>query len=225
MQLQSMQLHVLSRDDLPLHLSSHTMGRLDLGTHGRTVRRVVPGRPRRVDGRHGAAVDRVGPGADDLAAAVGRVGLRARVRRLPVARRPVGGPAGPAAHAARRPRRVHRGVRGRRSRRQRHAAGPHAFPQGRLGGVHRPRGPLDHHHSLRRGPGAQPRAEHLHRDRRERLLDGPGGRRAPDRARLALGVPAAGADRARAARRGPALPTARPRRHGDAADRSTSPAP
>ena len=214
----------MSADDLPLHSSSHPMGRLGLGTHGRAVRRAVPRRARRLDGRHGAAVDQVGPGADHLAAAVGRVGLRARLRRLPVARRPVGGPAGPAARAARRARRVHR-------RRRRSAASSTTArcsssrvssraPRRRSP----PRRPVDHHHPLRRGPGAQPRAEHLHRDRRERLLARPGRRRAADRARLALDVPAAGADRARAARRGPALPAARPRRPATA-PRSTSPAP
>ena len=36
--------------------------------------------------------------------------------------------------------------------------------------VHRAGGPVDHHHHVRRGPGPQPRARDLHRDRRERVL-------------------------------------------------------
>ena len=74
------------------------------------------------------------------------------------------------------------------------------------------------------GPGAQPRPEHLHRHRRERLLARPRRRRPADRARLALDVPAAGADRRRPARSRPALPAARPHRQRSTAARSTSPA-
>ena len=199
-----MQLHVLSRDVLPSTSPPAQMGRLGLGTHGRTVRRVVPGRPRRLDGRHGAAVDRVGPRARRPRSCSGS------------SRATCSGTAASCCSAA-----APADLLGRR---RVLLAGLAVFTVGvRVGGLvddgtllvitrflkgaaaafTAPAGPLDHHHPLRRGPGAQPRAEHLHRDRRERLLARPRGRRAADRARLALDVPAAGADRARAARRWP----------------------
>ena len=46
---------------------------------------------------------------------------------------------------------------------RRHAARRHPLPQGRGRRVHRAGQPVDHHHDLRRGSGAQPRAQHLHR--------------------------------------------------------------
>ena len=160
---------------------------------------------------HGAPVDRFRPRPDHLAAPVGRLGLRARLRRLPAARRSRGGPARPPARAADRPRRLHRRVGARRPGQRRHAARRHALPQGRVRRLHGARRPVDHHDPLRRGPRAQPRAEHLHRDGRERLLARPRRRRAAHRARLALDLPAARPDRARAARVRPARPAARPR--------------
>ena len=114
----------------------------------------------------------------------------------------------------------------RRAGQRRHAAGHHARAQGHERGLHRARRPLDHHHHVQRGPEPQPGARLLHRHRGERLLARPRVRRAADRARLALDVPAAGAVRARhpagRAARDPARPAdpgraaaLRHRRRGD----------
>ena len=79
--------------------------------------------------------------------------------------------------------------------------------------------------TLRRGPGAQQGALHLHRDRRDRLLARARDRRAADGDRLALGVLPPGAGRARhAARRHPARAADR-RRPAARRARSTSRAP
>ena len=188
-----------------------------MGPDGRAVRRPVPRRPRRVDGRDGPAVDRIGARAHDVAAAVDRVRVRPGLRRLPAARWPHGGPAGSTAGAADRARGLHRRVRARGPRQRRHAAGHHALPQGRGRRVHGSRRAVDHHDPVRRGPGAQPRAEHLHRHRRERVLARSRGRRPADRAGLALDLPAAGADRDRAAGARAPLPSARPPRGRSAA--------
>ena len=67
-------------------------------------------------------------------------------------------------------RRVRRRVAGQRVHEQRRGAHRAAVRQGRLGRLHGAGRALHHHHHVRRGPGAQPRAEHLHRLRRERLL-------------------------------------------------------
>ena len=84
----------------------------------------------------------------------------------------------------------------RRPGQQRTAADPDPLRQGPGRGVHRTDRALDHHDELRRGPGAQQGAVDLHRVRRRRLLVRPALRRPDDRRRLALDVPAAGADRA-----------------------------
>ena len=101
----------------------------------------------------------------------------------------------------------------------------HALRQGRERRVHGAGRALDHHDDLRRGPGAQQGALGLHGDRRDRLLARARDRRAADRGRLALGVLPAGARRAdRAA--SPAIklvPDGEPRR-AHPARRSTSPA-
>ena len=139
--------------------------------------------------------------------------------------------------------RLHPRVARRRHRRRRHAARADALPEGRERGVHRPRRPLDHHHDLHRGPGAQPRAQRSTPRPARAVLARARVRRPADRARLALDVPAARAGRAgdpvrdpaadpagpAAARRAPALRL--PRRghadRGDAAarahDRATRP--
>ena len=109
-----------------------------------------------------------------------------------------------------------RRLRARRPRERRDPARRRALPQGCRRGVHRARGPVDHHHAVRRGTCSQPRPEHLHRDRRQRLLARPRRRRPADRARLALDVPAPGPDRAGAARLRTPLPAARPSRAGRA---------
>ena len=186
--------------------------RLDLGAHGRALRRAVPRRARRVDGRDGAAVDQIRPRPQHLAAAVDRLRIRARLRRLPAARRARRRSARPPARATDRARRLHRGISARRPRQRRHRARGHALSQGRGRGVHRTGRPLDHHDPVHRRPGAQPRAQHLHRDGRQRVFARPRGGRAAHRARLALDVPAARPDRARAAGRRPTLPAARPGR-------------
>ena len=54
---------------------------------------------------------------------------------------------------------------------------------------------VDHHDDLRRRSGPQPRAQHLHHSRRERLLARPRPRWVAHRAWLALDVPAASSDR------------------------------
>ena len=99
------------------------------------------------------------------------------------------------------------------------------FLKGAAAAFTAPAGSVDHHDPVRRGPGAQPRAEHLHRNRRERVLARSRGRRPADRAGLALDLPAAGADRDRAAGARAPLPSARPPRGRSAAARSTSRAP
>ena len=72
------------------------------------------------------------------------------------------------------------------------------FVTGVAAGVPGPRRPVDHHHLVRRGPGAQPGAARLRRDGGGRVLARHGGRRAADRDRLALGVLRAGAGLGRA---------------------------
>ena len=201
------------------------VGRAPLGRARGALRRALPRRPRRVDGRRGAPLDRRRSRPLDVVAAVGRLGLRARLRRAAAARRALRRPARAPARAARRARRVHGRVDRRRARRRRHAARHHPLPQGRGRSLHGAGQPLDHHDDLRRRAGAQPGARDLHRLRGQRLLARARLRRAPDRARLALDVPAAGADRDRAPDRGTARPRRRtsPRRARGAA--STSPAP
>ena len=212
MHLQSMHVHVLSssHDDHLFPLCCQ-LGPVRLGPAGSPLRRALPRRPGCLDGRDGASVDRVRPRPDDLAAAVDRLWLRPRLRRLPAARRPGGRPARPPAGPAARARRLHRRLGPRRRGERRDAARRHPLPQGRIGRVHRAGRAVDHHDALRRGAGAQPRPRHLHRDRRERVLLRPRVRRVADRARLALDVPAAGADRAEPAARRPTPAARRPR--------------
>ena len=200
----------VSAHDLPTLPCRRTLGRPPLGGPHRALRRPLPRRPRRLDGRRRPPVDPGRPRPDQLAAAVDRLGLRARLRRPAAARRARRRPAGPPAHADRGAGRVHRRVRARRARRRRHRARHHPLHQGHGRGVHRPRRPVDHHHDVRRGPGAQQGADDLHRDRRERVLARPRVRRAADRDRLALDVPAPRPRRARAADRRAARDPSRP---------------
>ena len=133
-----------------------------------------------------------------------RVRLRARLRRAAAPRRPLRRPARPPASAAGRSGGLHARVDLRGPGQRRHAARGHPLPQGRGRRLHRAGQPVDHHHDLRRGSRAQPRAQHLHRRRRQRVLARARLRRPDDRAGLALDLPAAGAGGARAADRGPA---------------------
>src|SRR5215210_481785 len=131
LQLQNMLLHVtLGAHDFLLPFLNAQMGRVRLGTDGRAVRRAVPRRPRRVHGWHGAAVDRIRPRPDYLAAAVDRVGLRPGLRRLPAARRTRGGPPRPSPRAADRACRLYGRIGARRRRQRRHAARAHALLKG-----------------------------------------------------------------------------------------------
>src|SRR5215208_3653537 len=190
------------------------LGRPPLGCTDRALRRRLSRCPRRVDGRCSPALDPRRPRAEHIRAAVGRVRLRARIRRAPAARRPNRRPAGPQAHAADRTGRFRRRVRSRRAGRRRHRAGARTLRQGPERGVHRARRPVDHHDDVPGGPGAQPSAEHLHDGRRERLLPRPGAGRGADRDRVALDVPARGAGRAGAAIPDSAAHPGRPRRGG-----------
>ena len=88
----------------------------------------------------------------DELAAVGRERVRARLRRLPAARRPRRRPARTSARVPDRARRVRRRVGARRPRRRRHATDRDPLHQGRQRRVHRAGRPLDHHHD------ASPRA-------------------------------------------------------------------
>ena len=66
-----------------------------LGPPGRALRRALPRRARRLDGRRRAPVDPGRPRPHHLAAAVDRLGLRARLRRAAAARRSRRRPARP----------------------------------------------------------------------------------------------------------------------------------
>src|SRR6185437_2840716 len=78
---------------LPPHLRRRHVGRPHLGRPVCRVRRTVPGRARRLDGRRRASLDPRGPRHLHLAAPVGGQRLRARLRRSAAARRARGGPA------------------------------------------------------------------------------------------------------------------------------------
>ena len=128
---------------------------------------------------------------------MGRQRLRPRLRRLPA-------PGGTSGRPPRSPPRVPhlaRGLRRRlgagRPRRRRIASHCHTVHQGRQCSVHRAGGSLDHHDELRGGPGAQQGDRDLHGDGRDRILARAGGRRPPDRDRLAMGVLPARSDRPR----------------------------
>src|SRR3954447_11937461 len=63
------------------------LGRAPLWRAGGALRRSLPRRARRVDGRRRAPLDRLRPPSVDLRPPVGRFGLRARLRRAAAARR------------------------------------------------------------------------------------------------------------------------------------------
>ena len=77
------------------------VGRASLGRAVPAVRRPLPRRARRLDGRRRAPVDPGRPRPHHLPAAVGRLGLRARLRRPAAARRPRRRPARPPPRADR----------------------------------------------------------------------------------------------------------------------------
>ena len=217
-------MHIICADGFLPKLCRSALGRPHVGAPGRALRRPLPRRARRVDGRHGAPVDPLRARPDHLAAPVGRVRLRARLRRPAAARRPRRRPARPQTRTDHRSLGLRRRVGDRRPRQRRHAARHHARPEGHERRVHGARRPLDHHDDVRGGPEPQPRARLLHRHRGERLLARPRVRRPAHRARLALDVPAPGPVRAGdpvpGAARGPARQD-HPRRRGVA---TTSPA-
>ncbi len=122
------------------------------------------------------------------------------LRRPVAARRPRRRPDRPPSGVPRRRRRLRCCVAGQWVHEQRLRADRVAARQGRVGRLHRAGRPVDHHHHLRRGPGPQPRAQHLHRLRRQRVLPRPGVRRSPHRTRLA-GHPVRPGARGLAARR------------------------
>ena len=94
--------------------------------------------------------------------------LHGDLRGLSAARRPRRRPARPPAGVRRGPGPVRAGLAGRRGVRQPGRADrrPRGPGPGRRGD--RPRLPVDPHHHVRRGPGAQPRGRHLGRDGRSR---------------------------------------------------------
>ena len=114
--------------------------------------------------------------------------VRARLRRLRAAGRPRGRPARPAPDVPGRARRLHRLLGPRRPRRRGLDADPGPLRHRRQRRLHDARGALDHHHDLRRGPDAQPRAAGLRRRGRGRVLARARRRRGADRDRLALGL-------------------------------------
>ena len=119
---------------------------------------------------------------------------------------PPGVPGGPGCLRAR--------LAARRTRRLGPAAHRQPLHQGPERGVHRAGGPVDHHHDLRRGPTAQPRALDLHHLRRHRLLDGPRPVRPAHRGQLAPDHAAARAHRPHRPVRRPEAPPAQRAREG-----------
>ena len=126
-----------------------------LGCAARPLRCALPGRARRFDDRRRPAVDPRGPRNVHQLAAVGRERVRPGLRRLPAARRPSGGPARTPPRLPDLARRLPRRVRAGWSRGRRLAADRDAIPQGSQRSLHGARGPLHHHHELRRGPRSQ----------------------------------------------------------------------
>ena len=159
-----------------------------LGRAARALRRPLPRRARRVDGRRRPPVDPQRPRSLDELAAVGRQRLRPRLRRLPAAGRPGRRPTGPAPCLLDFAWRVRRRITARRIRPRRDAAHRNALHQGHVRRLHGTRGPLDHHDDVQGGAGAQQGALGLHGDRRDGLLARARDRRPADRGRLALGV-------------------------------------
>ena len=186
------------------HLFRRTapLGRAPLGRARGALRCPVPRRARRLHGRRRAPLHRRRPRSLDLLPAMGRVRLRARLRRPAAARRALRRPARAAPGVARRARGLHARVDPRRHDQRRHAVDRHPLPQGRRRRLHGSGEPFDHHHDVRGGSGPQPRAQHLHRLRGEWVLAGPRVRWPADGARLALDLPASRAGRAGRADRG-----------------------
>ena len=191
----------LCRHDVPHHPPPppSSWDARHLGAHGRAVRRPLPRRARRLDGRHGPALDRDRPRPHHLPAAVGRVGLRARLRRPAAARRPRRRPARPPARAAR--------SRSPCSPSPRPLGGlvddgtllvATRFLKGAAAAFTAPAGLSIITTTFAEGPARNRALSIYTATRRQRVLARPRVRRPADRARLALDVPAAGADRARA---------------------------
>ena len=201
-----------------LHHELHELEPPHLGDADHPLHRALPRRPRRLDDRCGPALDRRRARPDHVLPAVAGQRLRPRVRRPAAARRPHRRPLRPPKGLPDRAGRLRHRLARRRTGQQRTAADRHPLHQGPGGGVHRTHRTLDHHDELRRGPGAQPGPVDLHRVRRGWLLVRPALRWPDDRRRLALDVPAAGADRTgcagrrlRAAAQGQARRGGRPR--------------
>lgn len=166
-----------------------------MGHPSGALRRDVSGRVGRVDGRRRPAVHRIRTRPLHLGPAMGRQRLHPGLRRPVAPRRTDRRPAGPPPGLPGRPGRLRARLAARRTRRLRPAADRQPLHQGPERGVHRTRGPVDHHHDLRRGPAAQPRPLDLHHLRRHRLLHGPRSVRAAHRGKLAPDHAAARAHR------------------------------
>ena len=170
-------------------------------------RRPVHDRARHRDRERRPSFDPGGPRVLAGEPAVGDQRVRARLRRLPAARRARGRHRRPAASVHRRSRGVHRGVAPRGVRVERAVADRRPGAPGPRRGDHRPGGSLDPDDDLLRGQGAQHRARRLGSGRRVRR-----GRRRADgrhlhrRPQLGVDLPHQPAGRARrdGARAGPA---------------------
>ena len=142
-----------------------------LGRAARALRRPLPRRARRLDGRRRAAVDPHRPRPLDQLAAVGRERVRARLRRLPAARRPRGRPPRSPQGLPDLAWRLRRCIAARRLRARREPAHRHALHQGHERSLHGARRALDHHdvasprarRATRRSPSTRPRARRASR--------------------------------------------------------------
>lgn len=216
MHLHPMHVHVLSPHDLSAH-HPHHRGTLDptaVGHPAGALRRDVPGRAGRVDGRRRPAVHRFRTGPLHLDAAMDRQRLHPGIRRTAPPRRPHRRPAGPPPGLPGGPGRLRARLAARRTRRLGPAADRQPLHQGPERGVHRPGGPVDHHHDLRRGPPAQSRPVDLHDLRGHRLLHGPRTVRPAHRGQLAPHHAAARAHRAARPARRPEAAAAQRTREG-----------
>ena len=143
--------------------------------------RPVHGDPRRLDRERRAAVDQGCARLLHHRPAVGPQRLHPDLRRLPAARRARRRPLRPPPDVLpRHPPLLRRlpPVRGRAHRRR---PGRRTRPAGNRRGDPLPRHPGDHHHLVRRGRAAQPRARSLGRGRRDRRHLGCAARRHPHR--------------------------------------------
>ena len=166
-----------------------------MGGAARPLRRPLPRRPRRLDGRHGASQHPQRAPSLDHQPPVGGERLRTRLRRLPAPGRARGRPARAQARVRDRDRRVPARLPARRARDGRDGPDRDQVHQGHRGRLHRAGGALDHHDDVRGRAGAQQGARDLRGDGSERVLARARARRPPHDARLALVLLPAGADR------------------------------